>query len=167
MLEQIPEGCAPKKKKKTVIGWSEYIDFPDWHIRGLKAKVDTGARSSALHVEELVEIEPGVVSFYVVLNRKSRSRRHVQAPIVKWARVRSSTGIYRRRCFVRTRVAIGAVEKEIEVSLVCREKMLFRMLLGRQALRRDFVVDVNKRAVLGRPSKVKRTESHEDSHPQP
>jgi hypothetical protein len=156
MLEQ-PASDSPKKvkRKKTVIGWSEYVDFPDWHILGLKTKVDTGARTSALHVEDLTEVEPGVVSFYVVLSRKnSERRRHVQAPVVKWAKVRSSTGVYKKRCFVKTRVRIGEVEKQIEISLVSREKMLFRMLLGRQALRRHFVVDVSKRTVLGRPGKA-------------
>lgn len=140
--------------KKTTIGWSEYIEFSDWDIHALKAKVDTGARTSALHVEDLKPLGPGWVEFYVVLTTKGpRHRRRVRAEVVKWAKVRSSTGDYKRRCFVKTRVKIGPVIKDIELSLVCREKMLFRMLLGRKALEKDFVVDVSKRCVLGVPKK--------------
>ena len=138
--------------RKTTIGWSEYIELPDWDIEVLKAKVDTGARTSALHVESLKETTPGWVEFYVVLTTKgTRVRRRVRAEVVKWAKVRSSTGDYKHRCFVRTTLKMGPILKEIEVSLVSREKMLFRMLLGRKALEKDFVVDVSKRSLLGKP----------------
>lgn len=134
---------------KTVIGWSEYLDFPEWGIRGLKAKVDTGARTSALHVEDLEVIGHDRVRFDVIISsRKPFRYRTVECRIVKWGRVRSSTGEYSERCFVSTLVRIGPVEKEIEVSLVSREKMLFRMLLGRKALEHDFLVDVGRRSLL-------------------
>lgn len=147
--------------KKTKIGWSEYIEFPDWDIHALKAKVDTGARTSALHVEDLKPHGPGWVEFYVVLDtRGPRHRRRVRAEVVKWAKVRSSTGDYKRRCFVKTLVKLGPIIKEIEISLVSREKMLFRMLLGRKAIEKDFLVDVSKRNVLGVPkAQIKRVES--------
>ncbi|MCC5874957.1 MAG: ATP-dependent zinc protease, partial [Candidatus Sumerlaeia bacterium] len=61
---------------------------------------------------------------------------------------RSSSGEITERPFVRTRVQIGPVVKVVEVSLVSREKMLFRMLLGRKALEKDFLVDVGRRRVL-------------------
>jgi hypothetical protein len=143
---------------KDVIGWTEYIDFPDWHISGMKAKVDTGARTSALHVEDLKELPDGRVRFHVILSRKNQDKRvTVTAPILKWAKVRSSTGIFRRRCFVEARVRIGHIEKVIEISLVSRERMLFRMLLGRTAIERDFLVDVSKRSVISeRPKRLVR-----------
>jgi len=135
----------------SIIGWTEYIDFPDWDISGLKAKVDTGARTSALHVEDLVHHENGWVTFDVVLHRhRQEQRQHVRTQAVKVARVRSSTGHYTERCFVRTRIRIGRVEKEIEFSLVSRHTMLFRMLLGRTALAQDFWVDVSRRNLLTR-----------------
>lgn len=146
------DGLEKRSGGKITIGWSEYIEFPDWEIHAMKAKVDTGARTSALHVEDLKSIGPGWVEFYVVLTTKGpRHRRRVRAEVVKWAKVRSSTGDYKRRCFVKTHVKIGSTLKEIEISLVSREKMLFRMLLGRKALERDFIVDVSKRSVLGKP----------------
>ena len=141
----------------SIIGWSEYIDFPDWDISQLKAKVDTGARTSALHVENLVEHDDGWVTFDVMLHRRRpEKRQHVRTRVVKVARVRSSTGHYSERCFVRTRIRIGTVQKEIEFSLVSRDKMLFRMLLGRKALERDFWVDVSRRNLLTRRVRTKK-----------
>jgi hypothetical protein len=121
------------------------------HIRGLRAKVDTGARTSALHVENLRLLPNGHARFEVVLSRRHSHRRlWLTAPVLKWARVRSSSGDYTLRCFVLTTIRIGPIQKVIEVSLVSRGDMLFRMLLGRKALERDFVIDVSKRHVLGR-----------------
>lgn len=131
------------------IGWAEYIDYPEWGIDGVKAKIDTGARSSALHVENLEEIDEGHVAFDVIYSRRPpQKRKRVTAEVVKWARVRSSTGQYQKRCFVKTLIKIGEVESEIVLSLVSREKMLFRMLLGRKALEHRFLVDVSRRNLL-------------------
>ncbi len=131
------------------IGWAEYIDYPEWGIDAVKAKVDTGARSSALHVENLEEIDAGHVAFDVIYSRRPPyKRKRVTAKVVKWARVRSSTGHYQKRCFVCARIKIGEIEREIELSLVSREKMLFRMLLGRKALEGHFLVDVSRRNLL-------------------
>lgn len=148
-----------EQHEKLVIGWSEYIDFPEWEIRGLKAKIDTGARTSALHVEDLETLPGNRVRFKVILHRKFNDRHvPVTARVSKWTKVRSSTGVYSRRPFIKTRIRIGSVEKEIEVSLVSREKMLFRMLLGRKALERDFLVDVSKRsAVSKKPARKRKT----------
>jgi hypothetical protein len=147
-----------KTSEKTVIGWSEYLDFPDWGIKSLQAKVDTGAKTSALHVENLKELDDGKrVSFLVVLSRKHKDRRkRVTADVLKRGRVRSSTGVYRTRIFVRTRIRIGDVEKQIDITLVSRERMIFRMLLGRRALEHDFLVDVSRRKALGSPPKKKK-----------
>lgn len=140
-----------RPENKIIIGWSEYLDFPDWHIEGLLAKVDTGARTSALHVEDLEVVGGNMVQFNVITSRKKPdSAVRVIAPILKWARVRSSTGQYNERCFVRSTIQIGHITKEIELSLVSREKMIYRMLLGRKALERDFLVDVSRRRMLGK-----------------
>lgn len=143
---------AAAKKPKTTVGRSEYIDLPDWGIRDLLAKVDTGARTSALHVEDLRLLPGNRVAFRVILSRSKKSRTvDVEADIVKWAKVRSSSGHYSTRCFVRTRAKLGDIEKEIELSLDSRDKMNYRMLLGRKALAKDFVVDVAKQHALRKP----------------
>src|SRR6188474_2231761 len=68
------------RRTPVLIGWTEYVDLPDWGVRRLLAKVDTGARSSALHVENIRELPRGLVAFDVVLHRERRDRRvHVRA----------------------------------------------------------------------------------------
>jgi len=140
------------------IGWNEYVDIPDWGIRRLRAKVDTGARSSALHVENIEELPRGRVRFDVVLHRLKRDRRvHVTTRIVRRGRVRSSTGHYESRIFVMAPARIGPIECELEVSLVGREHMIFRMLLGRSALAGTFLIDPARRHLLEPAHRVKKT----------
>jgi hypothetical protein len=130
----------------VVIGWTEYVDLPDWGVRRLRAKVDTGARSSALHVENIRELPRGMVRFDVMLHREERDRRvHVRARVTRRSRVRSSNGELSQRLFVATTLRLGGVEKPIEVGLVDRAKMIHRMLLGRAALAGPFLVDVDHR----------------------
>jgi hypothetical protein len=130
----------------VLIGWAECVDLPDWNISGLRAKVDTGARSSALHVENIRELKRGVVRFDVVLHRRQRDRRvHVRAQVKRRARVRSSNGEMSERLFVETTLRLASVEKTIEVGLVDRAKMIHRMLLGREALSGPFLIDVDRR----------------------
>jgi hypothetical protein len=131
-----------------VIGWCEYVALPDWGIAALRAKADTGARSSALHVETIEELPRGRVRFDVVLHRKFRRRVRVEARILRRARVRSSNGVYSTRIFVRTRVRIGTIERFVELSLVDRGLMIYRMLLGRTALEGLFV-DPHRRHLVG------------------
>lgn len=146
-----------QKKEKTVIGWTENIKFPEWGINAIHAKVDTGARTSALHVENLKHLPNGYIEFEVVVDNKNPHKNiKVMTKLLKVARVRSSTGVYTKRCFVTTKVAIGPVEKEIEISLVSREKMVFRMLLGRRALEKDFLVDVSLHDHHTQPKKRKK-----------
>ncbi len=145
-------------RSKIVVGWNENVDLPEWGIKRLGAKVDTGAQTSALHVENIEPIGRGRIRFDVVVHREKRDRHFpVTARVVRRSRVRSSNGHYDVRYFVETTVRIGPVEKTIEVSLVDRGKMAHRMLLGRSALRGDFVVDVSRRHVLDGPRKSTKT----------
>jgi hypothetical protein len=140
----------------VLIGWTEYVDLPEWGVRRLLAKVDTGARSSALHVENIRELPRGVVRFDVVLHREHRDRRvHVRTHVSRRARVRSSNGEIHQRLFVRTTLHLAGIEKTIEVGLVDRAKMIHRMLLGRAALAGPFLVDVDHRMLQSRRRKSK------------
>jgi len=96
------------------------------------------------------------VRFDVRLHRKKLDRRvTVEVPIARRGRVRPSSGVSETRIFVRATLTIGAISEPVELSLVSREKMLFRMLIGRSALSHRFLVDVSKRYVLSKPSKKK------------
>jgi len=133
------------------IGWREFVALPEWGIRGIKAKVDTGARSSAIDVANL-EILPGRrVRFDVIVSRNYPNRRtSVEATVVRTTHVRSSVGETQERLIVATTVRLGPVEHVVELGLVCRQNMLCRMLLGRSALAGRFVVDPGRRYVLSR-----------------
>jgi hypothetical protein len=136
-----------------VIGVAECIDIPAWQVERLPAKVDTGARTSALHVENLRELSNGRVRFDVPLAAgRPEQRVTIDAPIERRAKVRSTSGEARTRLFVSVRIRIGTVERRIELGLVDRRKMQFRMLIGRSALARAFLVDVSKTYLIsGRP----------------
>ena len=139
-----------------VIGVTEYVDIPAWRIRRLRAKIDTGARSSALHVENIRELGADRVRFDVRLSRSESQRRvTVEARIARRGQVRPSSGELTVRIFVAVKVRIGPVEREIELSLVDRGRMIFRMLIGRSALAHAFLVDPSRRYLLHAPSNRK------------
>jgi hypothetical protein len=136
-------------RRLRVIGVAEYVDIPAWNVRALAAKVDTGARTSALHVENVEELGRRRVRFDVRLNRKlPREHVRVEATISRRGRVRSTNGVVKPRLFVEVNVSIGGVRRKIEVGLVDRRNMIYRMLLGRSALARVFLVDPSRRFVL-------------------
>lgn len=146
------------RQAPVVIGWTEYVDLPDWGVKRLRVKIDTGARSSALHVENLCELPRDRVSFDVVLHRKKRDRRvHVRTKISRRGRVRSSNGETSHRIFVETEIQLGPVKRIIEVSLVDRGKMIHRMLLGRAALHGPILVDVDRRMLHEKQHRKRKT----------
>lgn len=141
---------------KRIIGWRERVAFPQWKIKGIEAKIDTGARTSALHVDNIKKISPTSIRFEVVTSRKDSTKKvPVEAPILRMSRVRTSTGERHTRYVVMAKIKVGPVTRTIETSLVCRKRMLCRMLLGRRALEDYFVVDVTKKYVFGSPKRKK------------
>ena len=113
-------------------------------------------------MENLRELPRDHVSFDVVLRRNGRNRHvPVRTRIRRRGLVRSSTGEATHRIFVSTTVCIGPVRKEVELSLVDRGRMLHRMLLGRTALSGPFLIDVDRRMVLGGARRKKKKSVHE------
>lgn len=122
--------------------------MPDWGIARLRVKLDTGARSSAIHVRDLEVTDgprgdaPPVVTFHVVLGSGERARtREVTAPVVGFRSVRDTRANPERRPVVRTRLVCGPIDREIDVTVTDRTGMNFRMILGRTALEDACVVD--------------------------
>lgn len=122
------------------IGWREWVEFPEWGFR-LRAKADTGARSSAIDCAEITELPGGRVRFTVRLDRKDKKLITLEADVVARKKVRSSTGRPMERVFVESILRLAGVEKRIVISLVSRKRMIHRLLLGREALAGDFIVD--------------------------
>jgi hypothetical protein len=142
-------------RRPLVIGAAEFVDIPAWGVRGLAAKVDTGARTSALHVENVRELPRGRVRFDVRLHRRLPERRvTVEAAIHRRGRVRSTSGDAEPRLFVAVGIHVGPVRKRVELGLVDRKNMIYRMLLGRSALSGSFLVDSGRRFLLSRSRPV-------------
>ena len=155
-----PETDAP-----LTIGWREYVGFPGWNLRGVRAKSDTGARSSAIDVANVEEIGPDRVRFQVTVSRVGRRRfKTVEADVTRRTKVRSSFGHARERLLIRVPVQIGPVVKEIEMGLVSRKRMLCRVLLGRTALRDDFLVDSSRAYLFGKAKRKKKAIKLKEVH---
>jgi hypothetical protein len=145
-------------KEKKIIGWREFIDLPEWGIRNIRAKIDTGARTSSLHVEDIRVLGNNQISFFVIVQIKNTLRRKkVVAERLKQGHVKSSTGDRTRRWYVKTKIRIGDFQRDIALNLVGREDMNFRMLLGRTALEEAFLVDVDRSFLVSKKRKVERT----------
>jgi len=132
----------------VVIGWREWVCLPSLGIATLKAKVDTGARTSALHAFGLERVEssephgPQRIRFKVHPHQRDDAESvSAEADLVDERLVRSSSGVAELRPVVRTLVELGGEAFEAEFTLTDRALLGFRMLLGREALRRRFIVD--------------------------
>lgn len=133
-----------KKARKTV-GWREWVSLPDLHLRKIKVKVDTGAKTSALHATHMVFFKKGkknFVKFRIYPEQRNNEKyKVVESEYFERRKVKSSTGTETHRPVILTTIKVGSEEFEAEVTLVDRDMMGFRMLLGRQALRGRFLVD--------------------------
>ncbi|MDA0666567.1 MAG: RimK/LysX family protein [Planctomycetota bacterium] len=137
-----------------VIGWREMIELPNWGIAKIKAKVDTGARTSALHVQNLEHLDDEHVRFDVVVREHPLRLVTVKAPLFRVSRVKPTHDRVEERPVVQTKMILGGVEQTIELSLVGRPGMRCRMLLGRRAIADAFLVDARHCYVVsGRSTK--------------
>ncbi len=139
----------------SVAGWREWVSFPDLGIAGIKAKLDTGARTSALHAYEVEGFRRGGVSMVRFkvhpLQRSEEAVVVAEAPRVERRTVRSSSGHEDRRVVIRTDIEMLGRRWPIEVTLARRDRMGFRLLLGRTALAGQFLVDSGRSFVGGNP----------------
>jgi len=137
------------------LGWREWVALPDMDIPRIKAKLDTGARSSALHVVNVRTSKRDGVDVVRFLADPDPARDDVlisvQCPIIDERVVRASNGQEELRIVVRTEVAIAGERWPIEVTLASRTPMRFRMLLGREALRGRATVDPAASYLAGKP----------------
>lgn len=152
-LGKIPK--APKKEK-VVLGWREWVFLPELSKLPIKAKVDTGARTSALHAKHIEVIrhhnEPWV-SFELIPSIKLKKPVLVKAPLVDYRTIKSSMGHKTDRPVIQTIIRIGGEEFEVELALVNRSMMGFRMLLGRRAMRKRFLVNPSRSFLLDKQKK--------------
>jgi len=146
-----------------IIGWREWVGLPDFGIERIKVKVDTGARSSSLHAFDLRMFErDGArwVRFEVHPVQRTRDRTVlVEARVLELRSVRSSSGKATLRPVIVTNVRLMGSIWPVELTLASRDEMGFRMLLGREAIRRRFLVDAGKSYRAGRQKREEKRKS--------
>lgn len=136
------------------LGWREWVGLPALGIAAIRAKVDTGARSSALHVDAQETFHEAGVEWVRFRIETGNAAQVVEstAQVLDRRRVTDSGGHATERIFIRTPLALAGLGFEAEINLSNRRNMLFPMLLGRTALAGRFLVDPAASFLLGEPS---------------
>ena len=123
---------------QTIIGWREWLALPELQVPAIKAKIDTGARTSALHaffVEPFTKEGRQMVRFGVhPLQKRLDVEIFCEAPVKDFREVSDSGGHREMRYVIETTILIGDLPRQIEMTLTNRDNMKFRMLLGRTAM---------------------------------
>lgn len=139
----------------TLAGWREWVSLPGVGVPWVKAKLDTGARSSAIHafdLEETVRDGERWVRFSVhPWQRSDEDAVDVECPVLDTREVRSSSGHSEERLVVTLDLTLVGRTLPVEVTLARRDEMGFRMLVGREALRQGYAVDPGASYLGGRP----------------
>ncbi len=147
-----------------VIGWREWVSLPELGVRRIKAKIDTGARSSSIHafdVETFFENDQEYVRFTIhPAQRREQPEIAAVAPLLERRSIRSSNGESQSRIVIRTTLLLLGQQFPIDLTLANRDAMGFRMLIGREALRGRFLIEASQSYLAGRPAKRTRLRLH-------
>lgn len=137
---------------KDTCGWREIVSLPELGVLHLRAKVDTGARTSSLHATDIELFDrDGEEWARFTIDAVEDHHQIVEAPRVAHRMITSSNGESQERLIIKTQLAMGTQIFRAEFSLADRSDMLFPMLIGRTALRRRFLVDSAKSFLLPDP----------------
>jgi len=143
-----------RTRQPTLIGWREWVGLPELGVQMLKAKIDTGARSSALHAWDIRPFDRDGCEWIAFQLHPMQRDNHVivdcEARVVGERRIRSSSGTLETRYAIETLMAFGDARRRIEVTLTNRDEMGFRLLLGRTALRRRAIIDPSRSFLITR-----------------
>lgn len=140
---------------QTTLGWREWVSLPALGIHGVKAKVDTGARSSSLHAFDIKKTE---VDGELWVEFKVHPHQHDQelvvecrAPVKDYRQVTDSGGHRSMRYVIETELSMGSETVRAELTLADRSDMLFRMLIGRTAMKGRYIVDPGRSYCVSKP----------------
>ena len=135
------------------LGWREWLALPALGIASIKAKVDTGARTSSLHAHQMEFFQRenhDWVRFRVLPIQRTRDHETMcEAKVLEHRLVRDSGGHSEMRPVIETEIELGGARRQIEITLTDRDNMLFRMLLGRSALPQEALVSPKQSFLLG------------------
>lgn len=159
--DRVDKTASTIGRERPTIGWREWVSLPDLSVEWIKAKVDTGARTSSLHafdVERFRARGRDMVRFLIHPDQRSVERTILaEAELLEERKVKNSGGQTEVRPVILTTVAILGERLEVELTLTRRDLMGFRMLLGRQAVRNRFLVDPGRSYYSQRPRRKKKT----------
>lgn len=155
-----PRGLPRMKPDKLLtLGWREWVGLPELGLDAIKAKVDTGARTSTLHAFELRTFsEQGKLRVEFKIHPKQKDPETVVtcvADVIDERFVTDSGGHRERRLIIGTLLTIGRWSWPIEMTLTARDNMMFRMLLGRTAIKGIAAVDPSRSYTTGKKPRVK------------
>ncbi len=146
---------------KVLIGWQEWCALPKLHVPAIKAKIDTGAKTSALHASDIRPFHrQGELYVHFVVHPIQRNQKfatNCTAKVIDERSVKNSSGSKETRYVIATRLILGSLAWNIEISLTNRDPMTFRMLLGRDALKGHTLILPGKILIQGniRPKQLK------------
>ena len=150
------DAATSGNSEPLIIGWREWVSLPQLGLPAIKAKVDTGARSSAIHAFDIERVRRDGQDWLLFqvepIQRDSSIVRRCEAPLVDIRRVTDSGGHAADRYFITTELHLGPLQRTIEMTLTQRNDMLFRMLLGRTAMVPGVLADPSRSFTLGRKS---------------
>jgi len=151
--------------EKVIVGSEEWCSFPDLGIPTIKARVDSGAKTSALHAINIAPFEKDGESWVKFdinpIQNNAKTVIHCQAPLVDKRVVKSSSGYREQRYVIKAQIQVGEINWEAEFTLTNRDSMGFRMLLGREAMSGRLLVDPEQKYLLGQPTREKLLEYYE------
>ncbi len=147
-----------KLTQLPMLGWREWVALPEFGIAQIKAKIDTGARSSALHADTIEPYQKGGENWLMFtvqpMQKQSELLIECHAPIKDRRLVSDSGGHKQRRYVIETQLLFGQHLIQAEITLTNRDSMRFRMLLGRTAMNKHFIIDPNASYLQGKPDAV-------------
>jgi ribosomal protein S6--L-glutamate ligase len=152
---------------KVILGSEEWCSFPELGIPTIKARVDSGAKTSALHainIAPFIKNDQNWVKFDInPIQNNLKTIIHCEAPLIDKRIVKSSSGFREQRYVIQTSLKIGDENWPIEMTLTNRDSMGFRMLLGREAMSGRVLVDPEKQYLLGQPTSESLKELYQNS----
>ena len=137
-------------KKYTPIGWREWIYLPSYKNFPIKAKIDTGARSSALHANSIIEYKKDGLNWIKFKLNQNNQSLNIKTKLLRHVKITNSFGNEEIRPVINLKIKLGIKVWNTDITLAKRTKMTYPMLIGRNTLKRNYIIHSNKSYLTGR-----------------